>query len=561
MSLFSILNTGTRGLAAAQMAMDVTGQNISNANVEGYSRKRLTLAADYRQDGSYGQIGIGVDIINIERMRDQFLDDQIRRQNQEVGVCEQYDATLNNIEKCFNEPSNSGLQYFMGQFFDGWQNLANNPSDLSARTVVKTNAELLTDQFHAMAVELGTLRQSQNDEIKKRIATVNELTEKISVLNGEIGRVEITHDKKANDSRDKRDELVKKLAGLLDINVVENARGQLTITTNGQLLVSPLDFEKLEAFTTTFTRPDGSQYADVSMRFVKTRHECRPQSGQIKGLFDSRDIIIPQYQDKLDALAAVLVQKINERHVQGYSLDGTTGLPFFDETKTSAATIRLSPAITSNVRNIAAASGGQAVAATTNALAAGGHDFGTPPVQLYRDPAAVPPIDAHNIVRGTLTVTDGTVTLTEDIDYHIDYVNGTFQMLHAGYDAANLTVDFQYRTGGFNGPGDNANALAIAQLREEQSMEPDPLGNPTFTFAEYYSSIVGQVGSDKNAAASNLDTRKFILEQYTADQDAVAGVSLDEEMSNMIKFQHSYEAAARIISVADKMLETLMNLG
>ena len=155
-------------------------------------------------------------------------------------------------------------------------------------------------------------------------------------------------------------------------------------------------------------------------------------------------------------------------------------------------------------------------------------------------------------------MTSGGVQLKEDVDYQVDPITGTFQMLHAGYDAADLTINFEYRTNSFNGPGDNANALAIAQLGEKMTMNPDALNNPTATFTEYYSSVIGQVGLDTNAAQSNLDTHTYLMQQYEAQQDSVAGVSLDEEMSNMIKFQRTYQAAAHVITTTDKMLDVLM---
>jgi flagellar hook-associated protein 1 len=107
--LFSTLGIGTRGLAASQLALDITGQNISNANTEGYSRKRLSLNADYRADPQFGSQGMGVNIKDITRMRDSFLDTQIRAQQQTLSDYTAQDATLEQIENIFTEPSDSGL--------------------------------------------------------------------------------------------------------------------------------------------------------------------------------------------------------------------------------------------------------------------------------------------------------------------------------------------------------------------------------------------------------------------------------------------------------------------
>lgn len=559
MSLLSVLNVGTRALFASQMAMDVAGQNISNANVEGYSRKRLNLQPDYRSDSAYGQIGLGVEIINIERLRDVFIDEQIRRQNQEVGLYEELDSTLEKIENIFTEPSDTGVMHFIDQFFDSWQNLANNPSDISARTMVKTNAEILIDVFNNVSGELSNLRLTRNEELQQRIRKVNEVTKELYNLNLEIGTVELNN-QNANDSRDRRDLILKELSKIIDISVVENDRGQITVTTSGNIIVSPVFYQELETTTSTTRLADGSTQLEVGVRFANSKNEFRPQGGQIKGLLESRDKIIPEYQRLLDDLATSMVKQVNELHTQGYTLNGFTGIYFFDESTIGASTIKLSASILSDVDNIAASSGGEMHPASQNQLPAGTHDFGSSPLQLYRDPTALPLVSAKNIVKGTVIVTTPTLALTENVDYHVDYVNGTIQMLHSGYDGQDLQIDFNYRSGGFAGAGDNSNAIKIANLRGALTMNKDVHGDGTSSYSEFYSSMIGRLGLSRNEADSNLKTRNFLVTQFETHQDAIAGVSLDEEMADLIKFQHTYQAAARMISIADEMLDTLINM-
>lgn len=559
MSLLSVLTVGTRGLMASQISMDIAGQNISNADVEGYSRKRLNLTPDYRYDSTFGQMGIGVEAINIVRMRNTFIDNQIRLQNQEVGYYDEINLAFNQLENIFTEPGDTGIQTYIDQFFDSWQNLANNPADISARTVVKTNAEILSNVFHNISGELRDLRQTRNTEIEDRVNKVNEIIKEIYNMNLEIGAVELGN-QNANDSRDKRDRLLKQLSEIIDINTTENEQGQITLTTNGNILVSPVNFQQIEMTTSSFQLPDGTSMTKVGLRFSNSKKEYIPQGGQIKGLLEIRDKIVPEFESKLDALALSLVNKINDLHVRGYNLNGYSGNSFFDPKTTGASDIRLSAEILSNVQNIAAASAGGSVPGVTNNNPAGSHDFGSPSIQLYRDPASATPTAASNILRGSVLVRSSSVTLKEDVDYHIDYVNGTIQMLHNGYDAENLNIDFQYRTGGFNGPGDNSNAIAIAKLRGDLTMNPDVLGNATSTFSEYYSSFIGNLGLSKNEAYSNLETRKFLVNQYESQQDSISGVSLDEEMADIIKYQHTYQAAARLISIVNEMLDTLIRM-
>jgi len=547
MGLFSLLSVATKGMTMAQTGMDLAGQNISNADVDGYSRKRMTLQPDYVQSGTFGQMGFGVDVVNVQRMRNTFIDTQIRNQNQEVGYYGEQDQTLQGVENVFTEPSDTGIQTYMDQFFDSWQNLANNPSDLSARTMVKTNGEILSDAFHNLSTQLTNLRQSKNDQIKSDADQVNKLTKDIFNLNREISSVEITK-QNANDSRDKRDKDLKDLSNLIDIDVSEDSLGQVTVTTAGSIIVSAAYQQDIVTTSNTRQLADGTTISDVGLKFSDSKRDYFPQSGQIRGEFDSRDIVIPEYQAKLDTLATSVAQKVNAQHEQGFNLNGFSGVDFFDSGVTGASDIKVSAAVESDVRNIAAGTGGQ-MRAFAEPLPFS-LTFGNPPAALTN----------KNVLYGSVTVQAGATTLTEGVDYHIDYTNGTIQLLHAGYNGTPLAINYQYSDGSSKGPGDNANAIAIAQLRENATMTNDVLGNPTATFGEYYSSFIGKLGLSHNEATSNLDSRTYLIKQFQTQQDSIAGVSIDDEMADIIKYQHIYAASARVITIASEMLDSLIKM-
>jgi flagellar hook-associated protein 1 FlgK len=154
----------------------------------------------------------------------------------------------------------------------------------------------------------------------------------------------------------------------------------------------------------------------------------------------------------------------------------------------------------------------------------------------------------------------GNATLVENTDYQVDYHTGAIQLLHAGYNGTPLMVNFKYTSGNSQGEGDNANAIAIAKLREDLTMDNDTLGNPTTNFNGFYAAFIGKLGLDSNEATSNLDSRNHLVSQYEAQQDSVAGVSLDDEMSEIIKFQHIYQASARLITTTGEMLDTLLKM-
>jgi len=547
MGLFSVLGIGTRGLNASQLAMEVAGQNISNADVEGYSRKRVSMASAYRKDDQFGQMGFGVDVINIERLRDVYIDEQIRRQMQEAGYFEKVDQALERIENTFLEPGDTGLLNFINKFFDSWHNLSNNPTDEAARTVVRTNGQILCDVFHNLSGELRTLQATRNNEISSLVKRVNEIADEIFHLNMEVAAVELGK-QKANDSRDRRDQLLKELSKIIDVEVVENDMGQITVTTMGNIIVSPVGTQKLELTTSSFQRPDGTTASNVGIRFAESKTPYYPLSGQIKGLIDTRDTIVPYYEQQLDALAVALVERVNEIHKNGFNLMGFSGISFFDPAVTGASDITVAAAINSDIRNIGAAKGGQVRGATENIT----HTFGTPAISLTNRSLLVNTVTVTNIGTG--------VALQEGVDYAINYALGSFQLLNATHSGANLVINYQYNTGRFAGGGNNENAVAIAQLRHNFAMIPDALGNYTATFEQFYGAFISKLGLDRNESQSTLETRKFLIEQYETQQDSIAGVSLDEEMADLIKFQHTYQASARLITTASQMLDVLMNM-
>jgi flagellar hook-associated protein 1 len=547
MSLFSVLGIGVKGMSAAQTGMDLAGQNITNADTTGYSRKRENLAADYHSDGTFGQMGDGVDVINIQRMRDTFIDQQMRDQTQEVGYFTEQNNTLQGVQNVFTEPSDQGLQAYMDQFFTSWQNLANNPADLSARTALKTDGDTLTDVFHNLSTQLTTLRSNCNGQITSYVGQVNSLTKDIYNLNKEIASVEITG-QNPNDSLDKRDQDLAKLSKLIDISTQVDSLGQITVTTAGNIIVSPAYQQDIQMTSTTRQLPDGTTVNDVGMQFADSKRVYNPQSGQIRGQLDSRDIVIPEYQKNLDTLANALVSKVNALHETGYTLNGYSGVQFFDPTSTGASDIKLSAAVESDVQNIAAASGGQMLTFT---------EPGTIPLVFGNAPTS---LTHTNLLYNSVQVTAGTTTLKEGVDYHIDYTRGTIQLLNNGYNNTPLNIQYTYTDGSFKGPADNTNAVAIAQLGSSLTMNNDTLGNPTASFTDYYSSFIGKLGLATNEASANLDTRNNIVAQFQTQQDSIAGVSLDDEMADIIKYQHIYAASARLITTSNTMLDSLINM-
>ncbi len=557
MSLFEGLSIGKKALAASQIALNVTGQNISNANTEGYSRKRASLVSDYRLDDAYGQMGFGVDAKFIERVRNIFIDRQMVSQVAEEGYLTTIDAGLESLENVYQEPSDTGLAQSMDDFWNAWSDVANNPNDKSSREALKSTAEVLTERFKYTADQIDMQRLDINDQIENTVRKINDYAKRISDLNVAVTSAEAASTDKANDSRDQRDQLLKELGTLTAISYIEDASGAVTVTASGSMLVSPQKAYELETFRDNIYDPSGGSQAFYGVRFQYSNTDFKPKNGELKALFDLRDDILPKYLEELDLMAATLVENVNSKHVNGYTLNKLTGVNFFDTDKLTAGTISLSAAVQVDSNNIAAGVGGTlipliGVVGTTDAT--GVVDLTTV------DPAY------RNLAQGTLQIVDPLSgrTLIEGTgnDYVVDYDLGRIMILDtATYPlGSTFNVDFTYNSNGYSGDGDGNNALLIAGLRDVSIMDPDVNNNNTHTLAEYYAGHIGRLGVERNEAASQLETQASLVEQLKNVQDSISGVNLDEEMGNLIKFQQTYKASANFLTTVKDMMDVLMSI-
>ena len=563
MSLFGMLNIGSRGLAAAQTELDLVGQNVTNANTEGYSRKRANLSAGSQMDGVLGQTGYGVEVVNVKRLRDDLLDRQMQGVSTQVGERTQLDKDLQGVQNVLTEPSDSGLNTFLDKFWASWQDLANNPADTTARQAVLDAGSTLAGRFKDIGQQFNTLVSAKNDEIASVAGQANSLMEGIAKDNATIADSEMGGIRtNANDTRDQRELKFQQLSQIMDVSYTEDTQGRYIITSAGSLLVSPSGALPLKVERNLFTLPDGTQVSQASLTLTSTRDTFEPKGGSLKALFTARDETIPHYQSQLDEYARNLVASVNTLHQQGYDLAGTTGSNFFDPATTGASTMALSATVKQGTAFIAAASGGTSAGIGS-------------PLNLTV-PAAGTPLDIANTVnsnyknftQGSVVVTrvgPPSVTLQEGAgkDYTVDYQGGRIVFNNAAGvpPGSAITVDFRYNTSGFNGQGDGKNALKIAQIAQAKISKPDQFGTPTATLGDAYASLVGELGAAKANSASTLTTATNLKDYLQKQIDSIAGVSMDEELGNMVKFQNSYQSSARFMSTVTTLMDTLLGIG
>ncbi|GGD92256.1 flagellar hook-associated protein FlgK [Paenibacillus nasutitermitis] len=513
-STFHGIETAKRSVLTQQTAINTVGHNISNANTAGYTRQRVTMVASrpmeafgINRSSSPGQLGTGVEFTAINRIRTAYLDDEFRNQSKFLGSWSIRSETLDKLEAIVNEPSDTGIRKVMDNFYQAWSDLSKDPSNVTARRIVKENATALTDAFNYMSQQLSNLSQDLTTNVSVKANEVQSYLSSIADLNQSIYKIESLGDN-ANDLRDQRDLLTDKLSNIINITVQNTDQGY-SISLGGQALVQ--GSQVLVQVNAGVTPQEQGAYLEgaYAAGFLN--------GGEVYGMIFSRENYVKDYSKQLDELAdtlangdikvtlpkgtvlpvgmsvtttsggsvsgalgedtEVILKGLNGLHQLGYSLDGSTtgSLPFFEGgSPITAANIKLNSLISDNPNLIASS------------------------------------------MRTTGTGTDEQVV-----------------------------------------KGNNTLALLMANLKQTSFLSVD--GKREATIDSFYSSIVGQLGVQAQEATRQIQNSTGLVQQVENSRQSISGVSLDEEMSDLIKYQHAYTAAARFMTTYDEMLDKLIN--
>ena len=520
-STFYGMNIANRGLFVAQRQLDVTGHNISNQNVDGYSRQRyITSAVDPRGYNSQfapterGKVGGGVETLSLDQIRDLFLDRQFRNEQTKTSYWETRSDAMYYVEDVFNSIDANSLDGVMSSFFAGLQELSVNPTDEAIRTNVTAQAKKMVDVFHMYHTQMVDLMTQQDFNLVEQAKHTNQLLDRITSLNYNIFKFELGGSV-ANDLRDERALILDEMSGLMDISYTEvsfeppmfNMYGkeltQLKVYAGPNatedyedlLLVSHKDSFKLE-IREEWGFNDIADNEDPPLTlhnlYLESGVKLSPDEidgyagGQLQGYVDIRDgntfdnTGIPYFLAQINTLVRTFVDEFNAIHRDGFTMpfsnlkgasDSSTGIDFFDPDGIDARTIALSEEILLSSFNIAAS----------------------------------------------------TEFVTIDADGHLQ-------------------------------TGNNLNALALIKGIKERTDLPD-IGS----VEGFYKNFLGELASESAAAKNMESSQTVLLESIHSQRVSVSGVDEDEEMTNLIKFQHAYNASARTITTMDEMLDKLIN--
>ncbi|MBI1758574.1 MAG: flagellar hook-associated protein FlgK [Actinobacteria bacterium] len=456
-SAFSGLGTALSGLLAQRAALDVIGQNIANANTDGYSRQRVVLQSVAGNTvpaifSTWQGVGSGTTIGALDRQRDAFLDGQARTQHAQGAYLTGQQGVYSQIQQLVNEPSNTGIQSQLTAFWAGWQDVANNPGDLAARSTLVQAGITVATGLNAAHDGLGALWSNLHDQLGASVAELNNTAGRVADLNQSVVRARQAG-LPSNELADQRDRLAMRLADLAGATIYQQVDGSITVALSGSALVNGSTSRALRvAGGLALDQATGNP---VSVEWVDTGATATVPSGAAASYLESLNTTVPHHAGAFDQVAATLAGTVNNQHQAGFDLSGTAGEPFF--TGTTAATLAVAIA----------------------------------------DPAKV-------AAAGSTTGSGGNL-------------DGTNADAIAGLAGTAGGVDLMYR----------------------------------------------QMVADLGSAAQTINQRASIQGTLVTNADAAvtaaSGVNLDEEMTNMLTFQRGYQAAARVMTTIDSVLDTLIN--
>lgn len=453
--LSAALNSGRTSLQTNQKAIEITGLNIANVNTEGYSRQTPYLTPYPSLNFGDFFIGTGVTVGSVQRSHDLFLAGQIQGKAAEAGRESSMLGPLAELERVIGIDEGSLASEF-DRFFDAWRQLSTNPGGEIERQMVLQSGAQLGQSFANIDNEIQQQLRSLNSTISAKVDGVNQMLDQVAQLNSRIMTLE-TAGQEANSDRDRRDLLLKELSATIGATSFTTSSGAVSVQLpNGMPLVEGTQANHLNAVVS-------ATQVDLQLNFGSTTIALGRTAlgGEFRGLYEVRDVMIPDVRNRLDQLAFSFANEVNTMHQAGTDLTGAAGGLFFvepDAQQGAAANLRMNLETTSQIA--------------------------------------------------------------------------------AGTSAA---------------PGDNVNALALLQLEQKQTLGAD-------TFGSFYGKIASSIGLEtarnRLAEAGNRDS----LVQLENLRDGIDGVSLEDEMINLLKYQRGFEASAKFLATVDEMMGTLMEL-
>ena len=615
---FGAIEIGKRSLQAHTAQITNAGHNISNANTEGYSRQRVMVRTfeplykpDLERAETAGMIGQGTDVESITRVRDELLERRIVSQSNGEGYWSTREKYYVQIEQIYNEPSDISVRGNMDKFWESWQELAMYPESDAARQAVVTRGESLTNSIHQQYTGLRNISDMVNSDIEATVKQVNDYTRQIASLSAEIVRSRAMGDN-PNDLMDRRDLLVNKLSSLINVTVDDTDPDEYMVHTDGEILVQGSHARKIDILPLI----DNNGYGQLVWN--DTGNDAIFTGGQLGALIELRDVDLRTEIQSLDTMTMNFADLVNDVHRNAIGKNNVTGLDFFvehpfvenvngnydrdgDGQFDSSYIFRLTGTNKLDLKAQLGLEGTITLSGPDGNVNVSYRATDTVEQVINRINDSAGEVKAYLDRNNSLVLKATTASSMQNPDFVIRHVedDGMFLTGYAGLlqnsgaegaydwarsDAVDLLATRQFAVSpvlnpsdyisvnqiikldtsnvaaayvnaqGFAESGDGRAAVEIASIRNTKVM----IGSER-TFDDYFADAVTNVGLKGEQAEHMLLSQNKIMEDLRNLRDSISGVNIDEELADIIKFQHGYNAAAKYISVQDSLLDTLIN--
>ena len=617
-STFSGIELGKRSIMAHTDAITTAGHNISNANTEGYSRQRVQLKEfdplykpDLERAERAGMIGQGMDSQSINRVRDELLDQRITEQQHSESYWETRSKYYTMIEQIYNEPDDVSIRSNMDKFWEGWQELSVHPESQAARQAVVTRGESLADSIKTKWEALMGVGNLINGDIEATVKQVNDYARQIAALNAEIVRSRGMGDN-PNDLLDRRDLLVDKLSKIINITSDMRDSDEFMVHIDGHVLVQGGIARGFELETVV----DNNGYDKLVWK--DTGNDAVIKGGTLGALIELRDVDIRSEVQSLNTMTMNFSDLVNDIHRNGYGANNVTGLDFFtqhsfvenvngnydrdgDGTLDHSYIFRFTGTTKLNPQEQIGLEGVMTLSGPGGNVQVAYHPTDTVETVINRINDSNGEVKAYLDRNNNLVLKGTTASAVENPDFVIRHVEdsgffltgytgilqasgaaGAYDYAQAdavqalagaqfavspvlnpaGYievnqalknDVMSVAAAYKDNSGNVNA-GDGRAAVEIAAIRNTKVM----IGHER-TFDDYFADSVTNVGLKGEQAENMHLSHSAVMEDLRSLRDSISGVNIDEELADIIKFQHGYNAAAKFVTVWDSLLDTIIN--
>jgi flagellar hook-associated protein 1 FlgK len=569
MSLFGSIQLGANTLRAMQIGLQVTGNNIANANTPGFIRQEVVYSPAPVQKIGNLVLGLGVQVDGIVDKIDKFVLDRLVGARGDRAGAEVPEEAYSEIENLLNGLSGeTDLSTQFTNFINSFGDLLTDPTSAAARNLVITQGDSLAASLNSLSQRATSIRAEFDDRIVASADEINTLSEQIRLLNIQVATVEGGGTgSQAGGLRVLRQQAVDRLSELVGVSVAEQPSGAVNVSVGGEFLV----FEGQRRAVEIEQSSEGG-FTISTVQFAETNSPLQTSSGELNGLYAARDQIVGDFLDGLDQVAGALAFEFNKIHTQGQGQVGFGDLTSVNSISNADAALDeagLAFTPVSGYFDVLVYNRAQNLTSTQRVfIQLDGLDDDTTLNDLASKLDAINGISASVTSNGKLRITSD----SKDTEFAFDDDNsGALAALglntfFTGSTARDIGVNSELRGlgneaklavsgGGLGSQSDSANALLLSKFLDK------PLNSAGgLTLPDIYDRLINTISQGATVAKSVAEGFRVFEGTLDGQLQAVSGVSIDEEAINLITLQRIYQASARFIQAAADLLDVLVNL-